>query len=237
LAFQFDETNVALWQRYTPVQDESDDWQTYREFPGTRADKLGKRIRFLSLAQLVRHVRDLPGDFAECGCAAGYSTYMIARTMEKTGRTDELLVFDSFEGLSERTEEDRRLSPRHVDLYRIQADLAAGTAIFHSPLEHTQANLARFPFIRFYKGWIPERFAEVAARTFAFVHIDVDLYEPTRASLEFFWPRLARGGAIQVDDYNITDWPGAKAAVDEFRARNKPSFFHEIALGGAFLIK
>ena len=33
------------------------------------------------------------------------------------------------------------------------------------------------------KGWIPTRFQEVADRHFAFVHIDVDLYEPTRDSL------------------------------------------------------
>jgi SAM-dependent methyltransferase len=232
-----DATNVAIWMRYRPVQDRSDDWQTYLEFPGTVADSLSKRIRFLSLAQLVRQVAAVPGNFAECGCSYGFSTYMIARTMARIGRSDPLSVFDSFEGLSPRTAEDRKLSPNHVDIFGIQAQLDSGRPLFRADLEGAKQNLAPFPFVSFYPGWIPARFAEVASETFAFVHIDVDLYEPTLESLAFFYPRLAPGGAIQVDDYNFMDWPGCTAAVDRFLQANRPSFFYELPLGGAFLVK
>lgn len=37
-----------------------------------------------------------------------------------------------------------------------------------------------FNFIRLYHGWIPEKFDEVANRTFSYVHIDVDLYTTYR---------------------------------------------------------
>ena len=232
-----DPTKVAFWERFLPVQEEGEDWETYLEFPVTQGDSLGKRMRFLSLAQLVRQVRDIPGSLAECGCLAGASTYMIARTMERQDRRDRLAVFDSFEGLSEFSEEDRNLSPKHVDVFKFQKRIARGEPLFRSTLAETQANLAGFSFISYYPGWIPERFAEVASETFAFVHIDVDLYQPTLDSLEFFYPRLAAGGAIQIDDYNIMDWPGSNAAVDEFRARHKPRFFYQIPLGGAFLLK
>ena len=112
MKIQPDVTNVALWPRYTPVQDEGDDWQTYREFPGANGDSLGKRIRFLSLAQLVRHAREVPGNFAECGCYAGASTYMIARTMEKIGRTGKLAVFDS-------DRKSTRLNSSHIQKSRM----------------------------------------------------------------------------------------------------------------------
>ena len=41
-------------------------------------------------------------------------------------------------------------------------------------------------FIILLKGWIPSRFEEVKDKNFSFVHIDVDLYQPTLDSLNFF---------------------------------------------------
>lgn len=55
---------------------------------------------------------------------------------------------------------------------------------------------------------------------FAFVSIDCDIYEPVRQGLEFFWPRMQRGGVIFVHDYSSGYWPGATKAVDEFCAHN-----------------
>lgn len=47
------------------------------------------------------------------------------------------------------------------------------------------------------------------------VNIDADLYLPTKAGLEYFYPLLAPGGVIIIHDYNYK-WPGIKKAVDEF---------------------
>jgi len=56
-----------------------------------------------------------------------------------------------------------------------------------------------------------------------FVHIDVDLYQPTLAALEYFYPRLAAGGIIVCDDYGSLSFPGAYKAVEEFsRKYNEP---------------
>ena len=45
--------------------------------------------------------------------------------------------------------------------------------------------------------------------------MDADLYNPTKAGLEFFYPRLVPGGVIIVHDYN-PDWPGIMKAVNDF---------------------
>lgn len=98
-------------------------------------------------------------------------------------------------------------------------------------------NLAEFGgSFRTYKGWVPERFHEVEDRRFSFVHIDVDLYEPTRASLEFFHPRMNPGGIIVCDDYNFTSCPGASSAVDDFLAA-LPEKMVGLSGGSGFLIK
>ena len=39
------------------------------------------------------------------------------------------------------------------------------------------------------------------------------------------------------DDYGLTQFPGAKLAIDEAMDIMKPSLFYKIPTGGAFLIK
>lgn len=194
-----------------------------------------KSCRFLSLQQVVRHCAKTHAtlDFAECGCWKGHSTWVIASIMSDSHSTGKLHVFDSFEGgLSDKVEED--LDPDQV---LSDDDIEKEKLTFASAESEVADNLSEFDFVRFYKGWIPERFSEVEERKFAFVHLDVDLYEPTRDGLEFFFPRLAEGGAIVIDDYNFAQFPGARKAVDQFLEQNPSVFFYAVPTGGAFLIK
>ena len=46
------------------------------------------------------------------------------------------------------------------------------------------------------------------------LHIDVDLYEPTKVSLENFFPHVVKGGVIVLDDYGA--FPGANKAIEEY---------------------
>ncbi|MGD9886062.1 MAG: TylF/MycF/NovP-related O-methyltransferase [Reyranella sp.] len=75
---------------------------------------------------------------------------------------------------------------------------------------------------------------------FSLIHLDCDLYRPTRAVLEALWDRVARGGLVIFDEYAIADWPGETAAVDEFLA-GKPEVrlrtFDWTNVPGAYLVK
>ena len=194
-----------------------------------------KTCRFLSLQQVVKHCAQAHPtlDFAECGCWKGHSTWVIASIMSENSATGGLHVFDSFEGgLSEKVDED--LGP---DQELSEDEVEKEKLTFASAESEVGDNLSEFDFVSFYKGWIPERFAEVEELKFAFVHLDVDLYEPTRDGLEFFFPRVAEGGAIVIDDYNFAQFPGARKAVDQFLEKNPDVFFYAVPTGGAFLIK
>ena len=69
--------------------------------------------------------------------------------------------------------------------------------------------------VRFHPGLFPASCgAAVRAERFALVHLDADLYRPTLAGLETFYPLVAPGGFIVVHDYNA--WQGARHATDEF---------------------
>ncbi len=71
---------------------------------------------------------------------------------------------------------------------------------------------------------------------FAFVHVDVDLYQPTRDAIDFFYPRLLPGGILLFDDYGFMTCPGARRAVDEHR-RSSSDAFIRLPTGQAFLTR
>jgi hypothetical protein len=198
------------------------------------SDNFPKQSRFDVLEQLADQAvrRDVNADVAECGCWKGTSTYLIAKTIERAGFQGRFHVFDSFEGLSDphAHDEDERYS-------LTPGQIAVRKQMLTSTEPEVRRTLAPFTFTALYPGWIPERFPDVADRRFSFVHVDVDLYEPTRDSLAFFVPRLVPGGVLVCDDYGYTGFPGAKAAVDEYVAAHPVQWFVELPMGGAFLIK
>jgi O-methyltransferase len=158
------------------------------------------------VAELVKGLGHVAGDLAECGVYTGATAFFMLQACRAAGHPRSLHLFDSFEGLS---------APESPDgAYWRGGDLAV-------PEAEARATLAGFDDVHVYRGWIPDRFSEVADRRFAFVHIDVDLYQPTLDSLAFFYPRVSPGGIIVCDDYGFTTCPGATQAVTEFM-RDKP---------------
>jgi O-methyltransferase len=75
------------------------------------------------------------------------------------------------------------------------------------------------------KGYFPET-AHEFEDTFAFVSIDVDLYEPIYNGLAYFYPRLERGGYIFIHDYNDGQkYIGVKEAVKKYCSENNIAYF------------
>jgi len=210
-------------------------YEGLRRVNGEWSDNFSKQCRFYSLQEMAEWVlkKELSGDFAECGCWKGHSTYIISKILSENNFKNIFYVFDSFEkGLSDKMPEDKN---ERFDLSK--KEIEKEKMMFGSTEEEVARTLSDFKFVKLYKGWIPERFQEVDGRKFSFVHIDVDLYQPTMESLRFFFPRLIAGGCIVVDDYGSTTFPGAKKAVDELLSEHKCDLFYEIPTGGCFIIK
>jgi O-methyltransferase len=189
-------------------------------FPG-EVDGCNTQRRWF-LHQACKLMSSVNGDTAECGVFKGCGSFIILKgNLHQPGKTHH--IFDSFEGIS---------SPgMHDGKYWVKG------AMFTPEME-VMENLKRSGNERCiaYKGWIPDRFSEVADKTFSLVHIDVDLYEPTRDSFAFFYNRLNVGGIIICDDYGFTTCPGATKACDEFLF-DKPEKMFALPDGGGFIIK
>lgn len=175
--------------------------------------------RKYTLDQLLKIAMTVPGDIVECGAYKGMTAYLMCKAIQ--GKSRMVHLFDSFEGLS---------TPGTFDGdYWIPGALSASEAMLRK-------TLVEYDNYRVYRGWIPERFEEVAENKFSLVHIDVDLYQPTRDSLEFFYPRTVSGGIILMDDYGFITCPGAKRAADEFFV-GKPEPILMLTTGQALVIK
>ncbi len=203
---------------YARIHLEDEDFlQYYQHFMDT--NNWHSFDRKYTLAQLIKLTKNLTGDFAECGTYKGASAYLMCVAAKNTNRLVHL--FDSFEGLSD---------PGTYDGNYWESGR------FKTSESEVLQNLSEFTNYRAYKGWIPDRFIEVANRQFSFLHIDVDLYQPTLDSLKFFYERMEKKGILLFDDYGFKTCPGAKLAIDEFFEK-LPEPIIMLPTGQAFGIK
>lgn len=140
--------------------------------------------------EILAHVRAArrPGlAMAEAGVFAGGTARLIC---EAKGDAP-LYLFDVFDAAPH--------SPGH----ETAAELASRFSKLHVPRRDVEAALAGCAGVHFRPGLFPESARGLEDLRFSFVHLDLDLESSTRAGLEFFYPRLCRGGILIGDDYNL----------------------------------
>lgn len=181
--------------------------------------------RFQSRRDLLQYffaTLEVPGARAECGVYRGATALLLARAWRSRQPAfdgDGLYLIDSFSGTSASGGKDL-IPVRDGSGLRHEPFFAVAQAAI-SP-EMVRGFFADFPKIRICADWIPKVFAPLADLNWAFVHLDVTLYAPTLAALEYFYPRMNTGGVIVCDGSPFC--PGARAAWDEFCAARNLGF-------------
>lgn len=102
-------------------------------------------------------------------------------------------------------------------------------------VNRTKKNLTGFwDSLVFHQGYIPESLhvPPEAPQTVHYLHIDINSAIPTRSTLEFFWPRLSKGGVVIFDDYGWTGYEDMKDMIDAFYA-DKPGILLKLPTGQA----
>ncbi len=158
--------------------------------------------------------RSLEGDYAEVGVYKGATARLICEA--KGDKT--LHLFDTFQGLPQLSGEDVRFTQ----------------GMFASRMEQVQSRLDGFNKVFFYKGLFPATAESVKNRKFAFVHLDVDIYQSTKDALEFFYPRMVRGGIIISHDFPSAG--GVQKAIMEFLL-DKPERIIGLPLSQGMIVK
>ena len=147
--------------------------------------------------------RNVDGAIAELGVFQGKT----ARLFHHYFPDREIYLFDTFSGFdardvkSEKTTTGVETTKAHFSYTNLE--------LVKSVIEPANNN------VHLIEGYFPQSWpSKLDQKIFALVHLDADLYEPTKAGLEHFYRRLNIGGMIIIHDYNA--WAGARLAVDEF---------------------
>lgn len=165
------------------------------------------RIVFLERLAWIFQEKGIHGCVAECGVFMGE----FAREINRVFPNHKFYLFDTFSGF-----DARDIAHEGKNEY---SELGAG----HFNITTEELVLSKLPhpdmcIVR--KGYFPET-TEGLDETFCFVNLDFDLYQPTLAGLEYFAPRMVKGGVILVHDYFAAGFRGVKAAVNDFNKANE----------------
>jgi len=154
--------------------------------------------------------KKIPGAVAELGVYRGD----FAKVINEVFPDRKLYLFDTFEGFPEKDMN-----------YEIENHLLLNKV---GKLQNTSVEyvLNRMPYREnciICQGYFPDTAKDLEER-YAFVNIDVDLYKPILAGLEYFWPRMIENGYIFVHDYFSFSYAGTKKAIEEFAEKNNVGF-------------
>lgn len=181
---------------------------------GMLKNDIDQRVATLRMFAAQAEARGISGDVAELGVYKGDFASEINRCFPDR----KLYLFDTFEGFAA---EDIAAEEHLYTLQQPTSSMQPDTLRRRMDFSDTNAELvlSRLPkpeLAQVYKGRFPENVPTEKGLVFAFVSLDADLYAPTLSGLEWFYPRMSKGGAIIVHDYGSDQFPGVRLAVDEF---------------------
>ena len=183
------------------------------------------KVRFYTFwLQIERLKQDnVSGVFAELGVYQG-ETAKFVHLMDSTRKLE---LFDTFEGFDN----------QDLELENSKEEKFSATNFSDTSLTAVKKTVSGNNNVVYFPGYFPDSTKNITTTNYAFVHLDADLYKPTLAALEYFYPKLSPGGVIVIHDYNHT-WDGLRKSVEEF-AQTIPETLVEIAdwQGSVILIK
>jgi hypothetical protein len=174
------------------------------------------RYRFLSDYAQIVYAKGLQGSVAEGGVFKG----TFAHYINKYFPDRKIWLFDSFDSFSE---EEVRYDKERGYLEKNYS----GVFLRNTSIDTVRSNLPHPEKAVFKKGFFPqsaEGDTELADEQFVFVNLDFDLYLPIYAGLDFFYPKMVKGGLILVHDYFSWHCKGASEAINKWCAENDVNF-------------
>jgi len=175
----------------------------------------GALDRYLYFKDMLESVRDIEGDIVECGVSIGHGALLFSLLGEYIGVNRIYYGFDSFEGFPDPVDKDEKTPIKGRGFWANPPDTVM--KVLRDGRLSEEAIRDR---INLMKGWFNETLPHYDGKI-ALLHLDCDLYESYKLSLEELYDKVQPGGVIMFDEYNDDRWPGATKAIDEFFA-DKP---------------
>ena len=168
--------------------------------------------KIIAQYELYKMITNLPGHVVECGVYKGSSIirFMTFRDMLENPYSRKVIGFDIFGKFPVSGDKN------DID-YINKFEKAGGSGISKTELEKVLSYKEFFNYELVegdIKNTIPAYVEQHKELKIALLHIDVDIYEPTKIILENLFDRIVKDGILVLDDYSTV--PGETKAIDDY---------------------
>ena len=171
--------------------------------------------QFLVRYELMKLIKDVPGDIIECGVCGGRGLLSLLHShliLEPGFYFRDIIGFDTFSGFPSLTENDNiDVNKKHDFLFSNEEEISTLGRI------HTEQHFVETNKIRLIKGdatiTIPAYLESYPYTLISLLYLDFDIYPPTKVALETFLPRMAKGSIIVFDEIHHKRFPGETLAM------------------------
>lgn len=181
-------------------------------YPIIKPYTLLEREKFAVISRAINETWGLDGDMAEFGVyKGGISLGMAIKDPRR-----QLYLFDTFEGIPDRSAQDEPHGPGDFG----DTSYTAVKTMLKNQRMHGGYPMGQVTLVQ---GIFPEsaehafEFSETPS--FSFVHVDADHYQSTYDAIEWFYPKMVKGGIMIFDDWEWQHCPGVKKALLELQPR------------------
>ena len=171
----------------------------------------GTKESLWQVYNLAESCKNIPGDFVECGIAAGSGIM----AMKRAAPNKTVWGFDSFKGIQFPSEQDKDWQ---IPFDPNRTNKLESSCITVCDYQFVTENLGRFwknwesEFILI-QGWVQETIPCAPLKQISLLRLDMDLYDPTLHCLKHLFPLLSKGGVLIIDDGNLA---GVNTACEEY---------------------
>lgn len=179
------------------------------DWRGIDGKKFDMRWRYYLVCWLANQVKNLKGDYVECGVYKGGYTMAIMQYLKFPDLEKKFWLFDTYEGLAF----------DHLTDIEKDAGLFKEYSHYESCYDWVVNIFKDLPAI-IIKGTVPETLAQFNSENIAYLSIDMNCVEPEIAAVNYFWDKIVPGGVIILDDYGFKIHIEQKIAFDKFAKKN-----------------
>jgi len=178
-------------------------------------------MRFLCRYEIFKQILNVQGSIVECGVLFGHGLMtwaQLSTIFEPINHQRKIIGFDTFEGFPTITKEDEISISPLIKTGGFSAnslkDLRKSIQLYdmNRPLNH----IGKFELVKGdIKKTVPKFLKENPHTVVSLLHLDADIFEPTKVALEYFVPRMPKGAIIVFDELNSEFCPGETTAVHD----------------------
>jgi len=190
--------------------------------------------------EIYKKISHLEGDIIECGVFKGVSLIRLLtfRDFDEQSKIKKIYGFDIFGSFPKPTKDKEH--QKRDSMFAKLHDKNIGLGINFKKLNNS-LKIKGFKNYHLVKGDVTKTIDEFIKRRknlkISLLHLDLDIYTPTKHTLEALYKFIVKNGIILIDDYSHIK--GATLAIDEFMTKHKKLKIQKISLKSrpSFIIK